>query len=815
MAATNTDTGMQVAFVNSMKSTSAELRKPKIFPVEDFGDFVRGIYKDRDHTHEAYQVYDGYYAADPTRPMKTIAFFDYEQEAPMQDDVAAIDFAEDAEKAVEADVRSMFIGRGSVEPDIIIATRHRWLTGEKEGKYKASVRAYVVNYFVSDHRALKHLVADRKVMGVAYDSCVYNPKRTLAMVGFVKDGSRLVLKDAGDLGRVERTLITNVAGDAVELPLPKVEDVAVPKKHAFKGVEEEQADAERVLEMIPMLGDSRASGKRDPWLKVGFVLARYSCVYGEEDMRFFKAWDDFSLRCPAQYDYRVVLDSWRGFSTSSHGTVSIGSVIEWLKEDNPDAHKELNAKWKALRKSTKGKKGCGSDVAEGGRSDPVYVQWKEDIEREWLFIQQPPTYIRLYTDGTPPYMCNAHKFEQSFEHSPKVDVGPAMVSCHKLWMTDPAKRCFECMVFRPPPLDVKPREFNMWTGFAVERIPPNAQGTAEPMLEHMRMLLRDAFDYCIKWIARLFQVPAKLARTYLAWCGSQGAGKNIVLDFLEMLMGDSLYFHTTSPESVLFGRFNAALMGKLLVNIDEVDKATMVAGREKLKDMVTNKKISVEKKGIDPFSVENFAAFILTSNAHDSMPVQSNDRRGAIVAVSDDRANDKPYFDALVAYMEKPENQRAFYDYLMAVDISGVDWIADRPNGELYMHMQLEHADDFTKFWLHMYGKFEEGVWAGSEEMVFEGAADFMRQYTKFEEDVLRRERPSVTNTKVWGSLLKTKKVIRKHDEDATAKMEFVLWKCMTGNMKKYVVDKVMLGKWLVKAGVVSVTDVECVFLEE
>lgn len=462
----------------------------------------------------------------------------------------------------------------------------------------------------------------------------------------------------------------------------------------------------------------------------------------------------------------------------------------------------------------------GNDVhgndGDDGRSNPVYIAWKEEIEMEWAFVMQPPTYVRLYSDGREPYLSTASKFKESYQHSPTVSVGPTKISCHVLWMSDPDKRCFERMVFRPPPLATTSKDFNLWTGFAVESIPSSKEGSPDMMLKHIKMLCGDAYDYCIKWIARIFQRPGASSRTALAFCGEQGIGKNLVTDFLNYLLGDKLYFKTSSPDSVVFGRFNSAMMYRLLVNIDEAAKSKMVAGKEQLKDMIANKKISVEKKGIDAFILDSFVAFILTTNNIDSVPLEVGDRRYVVVSCSDQTSGNTAYFNTLVDYMENPANQRAFYDYLLTVDLNGIDWIKDRPNGALYNHMQVVHSDVFSKFWMHIYAKFQDDdLWSEFETWEYKTATEFYEAYAKYETGKLKMESASVKSNREWGTLLLTKNVIRKHDDPLTDKLEFVLWKTRTGNAKKYIIDKALLGKWLVNKKLLDVTDIECAFTEE
>lgn len=335
---------MKFALVTCMKSTTSELSKPPCMDAEMFNMAVHQFIK-QDRYEELYQVYDAYHVG-TGEPMKTILFFDYEKLVPKE---AASSLSEDAQKAVRCDVLDMLQGQGP-EPDIIMATRHRVDT--KTDLFKISVRVYVINYFVSDHRHIEALVDGRTVMGTPYDLAVYKAKRTLGCVGFAKDGCKhkLMPVDVNDLKRVERTLITNVHDDAHEIVVPQPERKVAPKKHWPKGTQEEQDDAEKILLLVPMLSEKRATDRED-WLRVGFALHRYSCAYGEEDERFFLAFDEFSMRS-SKYDSRGVFSMWKSARNDQENGVGIGTIVDWVKADNIDNPDRYAAILKTKKKKT-------------------------------------------------------------------------------------------------------------------------------------------------------------------------------------------------------------------------------------------------------------------------------------------------------------------------------------------------------------------------------------------------------------------------------------------------------------------------------
>ena len=109
--------------------------------------------------------------------------------------------------------------------------------------------------------------------------------------------------------------------------------------------------------------------------------------------------------------------------------------------------------------------------------------------------------------------------------------------------------------------------------------------------------------YLIRWIAWSIQNPDKQAEVALVLIGAKGSGKGTLIRLLERIFGQHC-FQVSSREEVI-GKFNGHLQDCILFVADEAywggDKRCV--GR--LQAMITEPKLTIERKGIDAFEVRN------------------------------------------------------------------------------------------------------------------------------------------------------------------------------------------------------------------
>jgi hypothetical protein len=86
----------------------------------------------------------------------------------------------------------------------------------------------------------------------------------------------------------------------------------------------------------------------------------------------------------------------------------------------------------------------------------------------------------------------------------------------------------------------------------------------------------------------------------------------------------------------------------------------------------------------------SFTHYMFFTNNDFPLKVERGDRRLFVSEVTL-AVPPKPYFDSLYEAIDNPKALRGLFDHLMAIDISNVDWIKDKPMTE-YMQDLLENC---------------------------------------------------------------------------------------------------------------------------
>jgi hypothetical protein len=99
--------------------------------------------------------------------------------------------------------------------------------------------------------------------------------------------------------------------------------------------------------------------------------------------------------------------------------------------------------------------------------------------------------------------------------------------------------------------------------------------------------------------------------------------------------------------------------------------------------------------------LKNCMNFVLTTNKQDPVKLDADDRRYAILEVSEKLKGNHAYFTKLYRYLENPANIRAVYELLMDIDISKTNFQAERPITELYQEIKNMSVDKELLFLAH------------------------------------------------------------------------------------------------------------------
>ena len=145
-----------------------------------------------------------------------------------------------------------------------------------------------------------------------------------------------------------------------------------------------------------------------------------------------------------------------------------------------------------------------------------------------------------------------------------------------------------------------------------------------------------------------------------------------------------------------------------------------------MKALITNPRHTVEKKGLQSYEVENLCGLVFASNNPTPVKIESSDRR--YVVYNPQKILDQEFFNNWMVWTKDKQNQRAVYDYLMAIDVENVDWIGSRPINETYKEIKYNALSSFIK-WLDS-TIVEDFDKAWSKEPV--SAKDLFFSYTQF-----------------------------------------------------------------------------------
>ena len=375
----------------------------------------------------------------------------------------------------------------------------------------------------------------------------------------------------------------------------------------------------------------------DQWLSVGQGIHSQ-----HPDYEGLNLWDDWSRR-GQRYELGECAIRWDGFSTI--GGVTIGTVIWHAREGGMPS-------------------GDDGAAAQDFSKDDNYEGLIAEMNKEFCIVPMGGDICVLQKRNVPEEMSHEAAyviyrrggFKNLLENQrvPMVDANgrTVMMSVADLWLADENRRTYPMGMgmFPGQPQD-HAGYYNMWQGFAVEPCP----GKWGLFKSHIRDIICggnvEMFEWVMDWMADLVQHPAHPKGVALILQGIEGCGKGTFAAMLGKVFG-SHYKHVTDEEH-LVGRFNGHLMDAVLVFADEVTYGGSKKVAGKLKSMVTEKYVLMEKKGIDTIMVKNNVHLLVASNENWVIPAGPESRRWLCLAVLPDRAGDRAYFTALHEQMEQ------------------------------------------------------------------------------------------------------------------------------------------------------------------
>lgn len=320
---------------------------------------------------------------------------------------------------------------------------------------------------------------------------------------------------------------------------------------------------------------------------------------------------------------------------------------KWTERGSPFARGSAAAYLRELLKTH-------SLVLVGGKA--LICRWRDDPARPGCRVLDLITWpaFKLY---------HSNRGIPDLRYKGEVDVKPVALEFLAL-----AKR-YNGLVFAPGKKPVVDGGLNLWQGFGVKPAP----GAWPRMRRHIEEVLANGdtavAGYILKWAAWSVQHPGEPAEVALAFIGGRGTGKGVFGRAMTQIFGTHGLHISHSKH--LVGAFNKHLLYCALLFADEAFWAGDMQGEGALKALITEPTLTIEPKGVDLFTVRNCLHVIMASNEDWIAPAGPDERRFAVVKVSDEHRRDKAYFDPLYAELENGGLAAMLHD-LLAMDLK--DW---------------------------------------------------------------------------------------------------------------------------------------------
>jgi len=318
-------------------------------------------------------------------------------------------------------------------------------------------------------------------------------------------------------------------------------------------------------------------------------------------------------------------------------------------------------------------------VVDKSRIKPfqTYDEVKREFELTHAKITNLGLFVTVSVDDI--IIMSKHHLTTSYEHLQfsKIDNNDDVKNHNfiKAWLLDPTMRISRDIGIYPKDELCPPGIFNIWRKFQMENIEKWIHREAELQffLRHILILCgneQQVADYFIFWIANMIQYPEEKSICPVL-ISNEGAGKGTLFRLLSRMLGSRKVLSTQDPCNHVWGQFNGEMENAFLVNLDELSKKDTIEAEGKIKGLITEPTIMINKKGIRAYPITSYHRFIITTNGEEPINTTKDDRRKLIIRASDELCRNKEYFNTANDYLADDNVIKTCYEYFKG--LKGID----------------------------------------------------------------------------------------------------------------------------------------------
>jgi hypothetical protein len=351
------------------------------------------------------------------------------------------------------------------------------------------------------------------------------------------------------------------------------------------------------------------------------------------------------------------------------------------------------------------------DIQEEEDKIKEYEEVKEEFEKRHFKIRNPVSIaeiniekkliLRSVNDFTTLYK---NVYYESIDYSDNDD-GKKRIRKNQLvnkWLYDENIRTYEKIDFLPR-LKTPEYIYNEFTMFEAEKKENTLLKFEDSLIyKHIVNLCNEDMEvvkYFLLWLSRRVRKPTKSSNTCILFKSEEGAGKNMLLDYIGSKVIGSEYYLCTPSMDNLFGNFNAQLYKKIIVVLNEIAYQDSKLYIEKFKDAITAEKITINEKNEKKREITNTTGYIIFTNNDVPIKLDPKDRRFLTIECSNKYCCDDNYFTKLKEEMDSGRYDRVFYDYIYnMVESDYFDFTGKRPETEYNEILKEVHIPIQSKF---------------------------------------------------------------------------------------------------------------------
>lgn len=274
------------------------------------------------------------------------------------------------------------------------------------------------------------------------------------------------------------------------------------------------------------------------------------------------------------------------------------------------------------------------------------------------------------------------------------------------WLDWKNRREYKGICFAPE-REARNGYYNLWRGFTVTPLSYEEGNSTQrkgfdDFMSHARNNIcrgdEKLFTWLIGYFAHMVQRPWERPLTTLVFRGGKGTGKNAFVDRIGAILGRGHYL-VAHDGRYLTSNFNAHFDSCLCLVLDEAFWSGDKSAEGKLKGLTTAPEIMIERKGKEPYMVDNLVRLIVIGNESWLVPASADERRYAVYDVGDGMKQNRKFFHDMRVAMDDLGGNRILLDYLKNFDLSTVD-INNAPKTQALLDQKLSSLEPFEVWWL-------------------------------------------------------------------------------------------------------------------